>query len=93
MARRHGLLPVLRSFLSFGFLHGVLTLLAIALLVGTLIWLFEGRQHEAYGGGRCAVSSPALGGRGHDAGRGRRRTARAHCPGASWQWCGWWLRW
>ena len=30
-------LPVLRTFLGFGFLQGVLTLLAIALLVGTLI--------------------------------------------------------
>ncbi|MBC9179175.1 substrate-binding periplasmic protein [Pseudoroseomonas ludipueritiae] len=43
-------LPVLRTFLSFGFLQGVLTLLGIALLVGTLIWLFERRHHEAYGG-------------------------------------------
>lgn len=43
-------LPVLRTFFSFGFLQGVLTLLAIALLVGTLIWLFERKHHEAYGG-------------------------------------------
>jgi polar amino acid transport system substrate-binding protein len=43
-------LPVLRTFFSFGFLQGVLTLLGIALLVGTLIWLFERKQHEAYGG-------------------------------------------
>jgi ABC-type amino acid transport substrate-binding protein len=43
-------LPVLRTFLSFGFLQGVLTLLGIALLVGTLIWLFERKHHEAYGG-------------------------------------------
>ena len=43
-------LPVLRTFLSFGFLQGVLTLLGIALLVGTLIWLFERKSHDAYGG-------------------------------------------
>ena len=43
-------LPVLRTFLSFGFLQGVLTLLGIALLVGMLIWLFERKNHEAYGG-------------------------------------------
>ena len=43
-------LPVLRTFLSFGFLQGVLTLLGIALLVGTLIWIFERKSHEAYGG-------------------------------------------
>jgi ABC-type amino acid transport substrate-binding protein len=43
-------LPVLRTFLSFGFLQGVLTLLGIALLVGALIWLFERQHHEAYGG-------------------------------------------
>ncbi|EHL98862.1 hypothetical protein HMPREF9946_03441 [Acetobacteraceae bacterium AT-5844] len=43
-------LPVLRTFLSFGFLQAVLTLLAITLLVGTLVWLFERKNHEAYGG-------------------------------------------
>jgi ABC-type amino acid transport substrate-binding protein len=43
-------LPVLRTFLSFGFLQGVLTLVGIALLVGALIWLFERQHHEAYGG-------------------------------------------
>jgi hypothetical protein len=41
---------VLRTFLSFGFLQGVLTLLGIGLLVGLLIWLFERRHHKAYGG-------------------------------------------
>ncbi len=43
-------LPVLRTFLSFGFLQGVLTLLLIALLVGTLIWLFERHDNPPYGG-------------------------------------------
>jgi polar amino acid transport system substrate-binding protein len=43
-------LPVLRTFLSYSFLQGVLTLLAIALAVGTLIWLFERRENPHYGG-------------------------------------------
>lgn len=43
-------LPVLRTFLSFGFLQGVMTLLAIALGVGTLIWLFERKENAPYGG-------------------------------------------
>lgn len=44
-------LPVVRSVMSFRFLHAVLVLLAITLLVGTLIWIFEWRENEHYGGG------------------------------------------
>lgn len=44
-------LPVVRTFVSFRFLQAVLTLLAIALIVGALIWVFERRQNEHYGGG------------------------------------------
>jgi len=44
-------LPVLRTFQSFRFLQAVLVLLSIALLVGTLIWIFERRENEHYGGG------------------------------------------
>lgn len=44
-------LPVVRTFLSFRFLQAVLTLLAIALFVGALIWIFERRENEHYGGG------------------------------------------
>jgi ABC-type amino acid transport substrate-binding protein len=44
-------LPVIRTFLSIRFLQAVLTLLSIALLVGSLIWIFERRDNEHYGGG------------------------------------------
>jgi polar amino acid transport system substrate-binding protein len=44
-------LPVLRTFLSARFLQAVLALLSIALLVGLLIWVFERRENEHYGGG------------------------------------------
>ncbi len=44
-------LPVLRTFLSVRFLQAVLALLSIALLVGLLIWVFERRENEHYGGG------------------------------------------
>ena len=42
---------VARIFLSFGFLQAVLALIAIALSVGFLVWLFERRHNENYGGG------------------------------------------
>ncbi|MBN9511410.1 MAG: transporter substrate-binding domain-containing protein [Alphaproteobacteria bacterium] len=51
---RNGLtawLPVLRSLLSVRFLQAVLGLLGTALLVGTLIWIFERHENEHYGGG------------------------------------------
>lgn len=44
-------LPVLRTFLSLRFFQAVLALLSIALLVGTLIWIFERRENEHYSGG------------------------------------------
>lgn len=44
-------LPVVRTFQSFRFLQAVLVMLSIALLVGTLIWIFERRENEHYGGG------------------------------------------
>jgi polar amino acid transport system substrate-binding protein len=43
-------LPVLRTFLSFRFLQAVLALLGIALFVGILVWLFERRSNEHFGG-------------------------------------------
>jgi ABC-type amino acid transport substrate-binding protein len=43
-------LPVMRTFLSFGFLQAVLALLAIALAVGTLVWLFERRHNDHFSG-------------------------------------------
>ncbi len=43
-------LPLVRTFLSLRFLQVLLALLAIALLVGMLIWIFERRENEHYGG-------------------------------------------
>lgn len=43
-------LPLVRTFASFRFAEVVVVLLAIALLVGMLIWIFERRENEHYGG-------------------------------------------
>lgn len=43
-------LPVLRTFLSFSFLQAILILLGIALIVGALVWLFERRKNDHFGG-------------------------------------------
>jgi len=43
--------PMLRSLTSFGFLQATLALILIALVIGTLIWLFERRHNEDFGGG------------------------------------------
>jgi ABC-type amino acid transport substrate-binding protein len=43
-------LPVLRTFLSYRFLQAILILLGIALVVGTLVWLFERRKNDHFGG-------------------------------------------
>jgi polar amino acid transport system substrate-binding protein len=43
-------LPVLRSLVSLRFLQAILALLATALLVGALIWIFERHDNEHYGG-------------------------------------------
>jgi polar amino acid transport system substrate-binding protein len=41
---------VLRTFFSLGFLRAVLALLGIALIVGTLVWLFERRHNDHFAG-------------------------------------------
>ena len=43
-------LPIARTFLSPRFLLAILALLVIALIVGTLVWLFERRQNNHFGG-------------------------------------------
>jgi polar amino acid transport system substrate-binding protein len=43
-------LPILRAFLSLRFLQAIVALLAIALIVGTLVWLFERRQNSHFAG-------------------------------------------
>jgi ABC-type amino acid transport substrate-binding protein len=43
--------PVLRALTSFGFLQAVLALFGLALAVGVIVWLFERRHNEDFGGG------------------------------------------
>ena len=43
-------LPIVRTFLSLRFLQAILALLVIALFVGMLVWLFERRQNNHFGG-------------------------------------------
>jgi len=43
--------PVLRVLMSFGFFQAIAALVGIALTVGFLVWLFERRHNENYGGG------------------------------------------
>jgi ABC-type amino acid transport substrate-binding protein len=43
-------LPIVRTFVSLRFLQAILALLAIALTVGALVWLFERRQNNHFGG-------------------------------------------
>jgi polar amino acid transport system substrate-binding protein len=42
--------PVARAFLSMNFLRAILVLIGIALLVGILVWLFERRANDHFGG-------------------------------------------
>lgn len=43
--------PILHALTSFGFLQAILALIFISLVVGMLIWLFERRHNEDFGGG------------------------------------------
>jgi ABC-type amino acid transport substrate-binding protein len=43
--------PVIRALTSFGFLQAVLALIGLALLVGLVVWAFERRHNEEFGGG------------------------------------------
>ena len=47
-------LPIVRTFLSPRFLQAIVALLAVALIVGMLVWLFERRQNNHFGGPRRA---------------------------------------
>ncbi|WP_244425478.1 transporter substrate-binding domain-containing protein [Bradyrhizobium sp. STM 3843] len=44
-------LPVFHSITSYSFLQAIGALLGLALLAGVLIWLFERRSNEGFGGG------------------------------------------
>ena len=42
--------PIVNSLTSFGFLQAILALMGISLTVGVLLWLFERRKNEDFGG-------------------------------------------
>ena len=42
--------PVMRALTSFGFLQAVLALVGLALAVGLVVWFFERRHNEEFGG-------------------------------------------
>ncbi len=42
--------PVVRALTSFGFMQAVLALIGLALLVGLVVWFFERRHNEEFGG-------------------------------------------
>lgn len=44
-------MPVVRSVASYSFVQAIAGLLGLALLAGVLIWLFERRNNEGFGGG------------------------------------------
>jgi polar amino acid transport system substrate-binding protein len=43
--------PLVNALTSFGFVQAILALIGISLLVGLLIWLFERRHNDHFGGG------------------------------------------
>lgn len=44
-------LPTIRTLTSFGFIQAIMALIGLALAVGLLVWLFERRHNEDFGGG------------------------------------------
>jgi ABC-type amino acid transport substrate-binding protein len=50
-------MSISRAFMSFGFFQAVLTLVGIAVGIGFLIWLFERRKTEHFGGGAKGLGS------------------------------------
>ena len=43
--------PIIRTLTSFGFAQAIMALVGLALAVGLLVWLFERRHNEDFGGG------------------------------------------
>ena len=43
--------PIIRTLTSFGFAQAIMALVGLALVVGLLVWLFERRHNEDFGGG------------------------------------------
>jgi len=44
-------LPIIHTLTSFGFAQAIMALVSLALVVGILIWVFERRHNEDFGGG------------------------------------------
>lgn len=44
-------LPIIHTMTSFGFAQAIMALIGLALAAGSLIWLFERRHNEDFGGG------------------------------------------
>ncbi len=44
-------LPIIRTMTSFGFAQAIVALIGLALAVGLLVWLFERRHNDDFGGG------------------------------------------
>ena len=44
-------LPIIRTLTSFGFAQAIVALVGLALVVGLLVWFFERRNNEHFGGG------------------------------------------
>lgn len=42
--------PIIRTVTSFGFVQAIMALVGLALMVGLLVWLFERRHNEDFGG-------------------------------------------
>src|SRR5580704_19002386 len=52
--------PVIHTLTSFGFAQAVMALVGLALAVGLVIWLFERRHNEQFGGGVAKGLSPGI---------------------------------
>lgn len=53
-------LPVIRTMTSFGFAQAIMALVGSAVTVGLLIWLFERRHNEDFGGGLVKGASSGV---------------------------------
>lgn len=51
VAELAGWLPVILAMTSFGFVQAVMALVGLALVAGFLVWLFERKGNEHFGGG------------------------------------------
>lgn len=50
VGREASWIPVVRTMTSFGFAQAIAALIGLAVAVGLLVWLFERRQNEQFGG-------------------------------------------